>query len=147
MANTTTIIASIEDMNYAVQNFKYKVNGGVMDTGFEVRKRLIEELDKKSQKIKRKTPRMHELIHDKAVATITKNVSTKKRVSYVSVKTGSLTEGRLINFFVGSTEKIRIRKSDGKSTGMIPNLNPWTAVMPQIEGMLYHNIELKLQED
>ena len=143
----TTIIASIEDMNYAVQNFKYKVNGGVMDTGFEVRKRLIDELDKKSQKIKRKTPRISELIHDKAVATITKNVSTKKRVSYVSVKTGSLTEGRLINFFVGSTEKIRIRKSDNKSTGMIPNMNPWTAIMPQIEGMLYHNIELKLQED
>lgn len=123
---------------------KYKINGAVIDTAMAYKQKIIEQLQANAQnKIKKPTGKFDRLAKD----GVTVNLQDLKMDSSakISILGSSKNKTQALRIFTGSGEQERLRKSDGRRTGVINKNNPFDEIQKQIETDLQARINEKLK--
>ena len=124
---------------------KYKINGAVIDTAMAYKQKIIEQLQANAQnKIKKPTGKFDRLAKD----GVTVNLQDLKMDSSakISILGSSKNKTQALRIFTGSGEQERLRKSDGRRTGIIQKNNPFDELMKQIDTDLQTRINDKLKQ-
>ena len=124
---------------------KYKINGAVIDTALAYKQKIIEQLQANAQnKIKKPTGKFDRLAKD----GVTVNLQDLKMDSSakISILGSSKNKTQALRIFTGSGEQERLRKSDGRRTGIIQKNNPFDELMKQIDTDLQTRINDKLKQ-
>ena len=124
---------------------RYKINGAVIDTALTYKEKIIEQLQANAQsKLKKPTGKFDRLAKDGVTVNLQdiKLDSTAK----LSILGSHKNKTQALRIFTGSGEQERLRKSDGRRTGVITKNNPFDELMKQIETDLQTRINEKLKQ-